>query len=108
MKFDLHSHTYFSDGRLSPESLVERAVEKGVDVLAITDHDTVKGLAIARDHIKSKQLPLKLINGIEFSTKWGSFEIHIVGLNIDKDHPALTELINQQQRARTGAQVIFC
>jgi hypothetical protein len=100
MKFDLHSHTYFSDGKLSPESLVERAVEKGVDVLAITDHDTVKGLAIARDHIKSKQLPLKLINGIEFSTKWGSFEIHIVGLNIDTDNALLQALIEEQTQKR--------
>ncbi len=54
MKIDLHSHTYCSDGVLSPTELVERAVSKGVDVLAITDHDTIAGLAEARAAIAEK------------------------------------------------------
>ena len=47
MKIDLHSHTFCSDGILSPQDLVERAVAQKINVLAITDHDTVAGLAIA-------------------------------------------------------------
>ncbi|WP_105171557.1 RNase RNM [Pseudoalteromonas sp. T1lg24] len=100
MKFDLHSHTYYSDGKLSPEDLVERAVEKGVDILAITDHDTVKALPIAQQHIDKNALPLTLIKGIEFSTKWESFEIHIVGLNIDVENSTLAGLIAEQTEKR--------
>ena len=48
MKFDLHSHTFYSDGMLSPADLLARAIERKVDVLAITDHDTLLGLAPAR------------------------------------------------------------
>jgi predicted metal-dependent phosphoesterase TrpH len=99
MKIDLHSHTYCSDGVLSPTELVERAVSKGVDVLAITDHDTIAGLAEARAAIAEKQLPLTLIPGVEISTSWYEFEIHIVGLNINTDCPVfLQHLASQQQR----------
>ena len=48
MRFDLHSHSTCSDGLLSPAELVERAAQRGVDVLALTDHDEIKGLADAR------------------------------------------------------------
>ena len=99
MKIDLHSHTYCSDGVLSPTELVERAVSKGVDVLAITDHDTIAGLAEARAAIAEKQLPLTLIPGVEISTSWYEFEIHIVGLHINTDCPVfLQHLAAQQQR----------
>ncbi|NQZ06479.1 MAG: PHP domain-containing protein, partial [Algicola sp.] len=96
MKYDLHSHTTCSDGRLTPEALLDRAVEKQVDVFAITDHDTVKAIPIARKYIQEKQLNIKLIGGVEISTRWTSFEIHIVGLNIDENDPALIERLNSQ------------
>lgn len=100
MKIDLHSHTYCSDGVLSPAALVARAVEKGVDVLAITDHDTVAGLADARQAISEQQLPLKLINGVEISTSWQQLEIHIVGLNINPDCPQFLARLDTQRQAR--------
>ncbi|MGR5062661.1 RNase RNM [Photobacterium sp. DNB22_13_2] len=100
MLFDLHSHTTASDGRLSPEELVSRAVERRVDVLAITDHDTVAGLAAAEQAIEAKNLPLTLIKGIEISTLWQNFDIHIVGLNIDPEHPAMVHLIEEQLQRR--------
>ncbi|WDE07508.1 PHP domain-containing protein [Thalassomonas viridans] len=100
LRVDLHSHTHCSDGALSPQTLVDRAVNCQLDVLAITDHDTTSGLAIAREYINAKQMPLTLINGIEISTAWHGFEIHIVGLNIDTESPALQALITQQQEAR--------
>ncbi|CAM3938383.1 error-prone DNA polymerase [Vibrio aerogenes CECT 7868] len=99
MKIDLHSHTTASDGRLSPEALVDRAIEHRIDVLAITDHDCVDGLVRASQYIHEHQLSLCLIHGIEFSTVWQNKDIHIVGLNIDPQHPALLALI-QAQRAR--------
>ena len=55
MKIDLHSHTYYSDGVLSPAELVTRAVTHKVDVLAITDHDTVLGLAEAQQITTTEQ-----------------------------------------------------
>ncbi|MGF1698938.1 PHP domain-containing protein [Photobacterium makurazakiensis] len=102
MLFDLHSHTTASDGRLSPEELVARAVERRVDILAITDHDTVAGLSAAEQEIKAKDLPITLIKGIEISTLWRNFDIHVVGLNIDPEHPALTQLIAEQLARREG------
>ncbi|AZZ97872.1 PHP domain-containing protein [Pseudoalteromonas sp. R3] len=107
IKYDLHSHSTFSDGRLAVSALLERATERGVDVLAITDHDTVAGLAPARAYIADKQLPLSLVSGVEISTKWESFEIHIVGLNIDENADALNTLLaSQQQKRRERAKEI--
>lgn len=100
MKIDLHSHTKCSDGELSPEELVLRASNKGVDVLAITDHDTVSALEPARDAIIKHKLPLKLVAGVEISTRWHGFEIHVVGLNIDDKQPELVALLTQQQNTR--------
>ncbi|WP_448554505.1 RNase RNM [Thalassotalea montiporae] len=100
LRFDLHSHTNFSDGKLSPQELVERAVNFQLDVLAITDHDTVAGLEVAKQHISEQALPLSLVSGIEISTMWQNFEIHIVGLNINPESQALQALISEQQHAR--------
>ncbi|BDH45662.1 phosphatase [Salmonella enterica subsp. enterica serovar Choleraesuis] len=98
--YDLHSHTTASDGQLAPEQLVLRAREQGVDVLAVTDHDTVAGLAAARDAIRQHELNMVLINGVEISTLWENHEIHVVGLNIDPDHPALVQLLAEQSERR--------
>lgn len=100
MKIDLHSHTFCSDGILSPQDLVERAVAQKINVLAITDHDTVAGLAIAAEHIASQQLPLQLIDGVEISTSWYEFEIHIVGLQINPNDPELLARLESQQQRR--------
>jgi predicted metal-dependent phosphoesterase TrpH len=105
MKIDLHSHTYYSDGVLSPAELVSRAVTHKVDVLAITDHDTVLGLAEAQQIIATEQLPIQLIAGVEISTSWHEFEIHIVGLGIDPtDDLFQRRLATQQQRRIERAQ----
>ncbi len=99
-RYDLHSHTRFSDGKLSPEQLIDRATNFQLDVLAITDHDTTNALDIAKRYIQDSGSKLELINGIEFSTSWQNFEIHIVGLNIDTQNSALQALITSQQVAR--------
>jgi 3',5'-nucleoside bisphosphate phosphatase len=99
-RIDLHSHTNCSDGGSSPQELIERAVNFQLDVLAITDHDTVVGLHSAQRYIKDKNYPLLLINGIEISTAWQGFEIHIVGLNIDTTNQTLLNLIASQQQLR--------
>jgi predicted metal-dependent phosphoesterase TrpH len=98
--YDLHSHTTASDGYLTPEALVARAVEMRVGVLAITDHDTTDGLAAAAAAIEQQNLPLRLINGVEISTQWENHEIHIVGLRIDPEHPAMVALLAKQAQLR--------
>jgi len=87
---DLHSHSLYSDGTLSPCDLITRAHENGVNVLALTDHDEVKGLHEAKN--RADELGLKLINGVEISVSWRRNQtIHIVGLNIDPQNTALLE-----------------
>ncbi|EGU29577.1 putative metal-dependent phosphoesterase YciV [Vibrio ichthyoenteri ATCC 700023] len=100
MKIDLHSHTTASDGRFSPQDLVDRAVGFDVKVLAITDHDTVNGLAPAKQYVAENNIDLHIINGIEISTVWENKDIHIVGLNLDPDHPQLQSLISEQKQRR--------
>lgn len=100
MLIDLHSHTKASDGQLTPSELVQRAENRQVHFLAITDHDTVDGLVEASDYIKDNNLKLQLINGIEVTSNWLNHEIHVVGLNIDPTYPALIELIELQKNKR--------
>jgi len=102
MRIDLHSHTTASDGRLPPNELIDRALSFQLDVLAITDHDTIDALESAHQYIEQNNLPIKLIDGIEISTVWQNKDIHIVGLNIDPDSSALQALIDQQQKHREG------
>ena len=100
MLIDLHSHTKASDGQLTPSELVQRAENRQVHFLAITDHDTIDGLAEAAQYIQDNNLKLQLINGIEITTNWLNHEIHVVGVNIDPTHSALTELIERQKEKR--------
>ncbi|HBA6045207.1 TPA: 5'-3' exoribonuclease [Escherichia coli] len=105
--YDLHSHTTASDGCLTPEALVRRAVEMRVGTLAITDHDTTAAIAPAREEISRSGLALNLIPGVEISTVWENHEIHIVGLNIDITHPLMCEFLAQQtERRNQRAQLI--
>ncbi|MGV3626816.1 MAG: 3',5'-nucleoside bisphosphate phosphatase [Betaproteobacteria bacterium] len=89
MKVDLHSHSTCSDGLLSPAELVERAVLRGVDMLALTDHDELAGLAPAR--VAAGQWGLRLIDGVEISVQWEEITLHIVGLNVGPGHAPLVD-----------------
>ncbi|EOC0008664.1 PHP domain-containing protein [Cronobacter turicensis] len=105
--YDLHSHTTASDGLLTPEQLVHRAVEMGIHTLAITDHDTTAGLPAAHQEIKRAGLALRLIDGVEISTLWENHEIHIVGLGIDITHPEMVAFLDgQAQRRMQRAEMI--
>lgn len=105
--YDLHNHTTTSDGCLTPEALVHRAVEMRVGTTAITDHDTTTAIAPAREEISRSGLALNLIPGVEISTVWENHEIHIVGLNIDITHPLMCEFLAQQtERRNQRAQLI--
>lgn len=98
LNVDLHTHSDCSDGALSPESLVRDAARAGVECLALTDHDTVAGLARARKAAQAHGIDF--INGIELSVSWRGRTLHIVGLAINPDTPALSTLIDELQKAR--------
>jgi len=85
MNVDLHCHTTASDGSLSPPELLQLAEQRNISMLSITDHDTLD----AYSQIDQLDLPLRLIPGIELSSKWRKIGVHIVGLNIDLQHPTI-------------------
>jgi predicted metal-dependent phosphoesterase TrpH len=87
LRYDLHCHSTHSDGLLAPGEVVRRAAARGVDVLALTDHDEVAGLAEA--HEAARGTSLTLVNGAELSVSWNDVTIHIVALRIDPTHPRL-------------------
>jgi len=86
---DLHAHTTASDGSLVPAALVQHAADCGVQVLAVTDHDTTAGLDEAR--AASRRHAIELISGIEISVTWSHQTIHVLGLQIDPECEALQQ-----------------
>lgn len=96
MIVDLHTHSYYSDGSLSPKSLIKLAEQNAVEMLSITDHDNVD----AYHQIKTVQTKIKIIPGIEFSTSWNKIGIHIVGLNVDIQSGYLLNAISYQKKIR--------
>ncbi|MBT1065260.1 PHP domain-containing protein [Bowmanella sp. Y26] len=100
MKIDLHSHTHHSDGALSPRELVDRAHNMQLDALAITDHDTVAAIEEAKVYQQTQKRPLWLIPGVEISTRWHGFDIHVLGLNLNHQDPKLLERLAGQSEAR--------
>ena len=97
MIYDLHTHTSISDGKLAPSELVARAKQKQVQVLSITDHDSVD--AYTKLNLSDHQA-IEIIPGIEFSTYWKKIGVHIVGLNIDLESNTLNAVIQQQSDIR--------
>ncbi len=95
---DLHCHSHFSDGLLSPDLLLAKALEAGVRVLALTDHDTTAGLTSL--HLAAIDCPIQVINGIELSVRWKMNDIHIIGLMIDPQHEDLVSCVLQQEESR--------
>ncbi len=85
--YDLHCHSTASDGVLSPRALVERARDMGVAVLALTDHDEVRGLDEAAE--AAHGAGMRLIAGVEISVTWRTHTVHVVGLDVDPAHPRL-------------------
>lgn len=95
---DLHVHSTASDGSLTPRELVYYAAEKQLSAIALTDHDTVSGLAeaIAASH----HAGIELIPGLEMSCVWEGTEIHILGYFVDTGSPALQDGLSWFRRMR--------
>ena len=107
MKIDLHSHTHYSDGHLSPKELIDRAHNMQVDVLAITDHDTIDGIAEAQAYQALQKRDLHIVPGVEISTSWHNFDIHILGLQVDLHDRVFLQRLAQQsaERERRAEQI---
>ena len=87
---DLHSHTLHSDGDRSPAQLFAEAKTRGVEVLAVTDHDTVFGLEECR--VASEAVGVRFVTGIELSCEFHGREVHVLGHFIDPRAPALEQM----------------
>lgn len=98
MSYDFHCHSTASDGGLSPAAVVARAHAHGAKQFALTDHDQLAGLAEAR--AKAEELGLRFIDGVEISVSWRDLTVHIVGLNIDVNSPALKNGLSKMANGR--------
>ena len=106
MKLDLHVHSHASDGQLSPAAVAEAAVAGGLDVIALTDHDTAAGVQEAQE--VARDMGLRVIAGIEVSTRQDAEEIHILGYFIDPAAPAIRrhqQGANERRRDRMRRMV---
>ena len=97
-RVDLHCHTTASDGGLSPKDLVARAADLGIEVLAITDHDTTEGVPAAL--AEGQRQGMVVVPGVEISAVSGREEIHLLGHFVDPDHAGLQTLLARAREAR--------
>lgn len=95
---DLHTHTTASDGSLTPTELLEAAVENDISLLAITDHDTLSGYRAAVE--QDVPSDLRIIPGIELSTRWHTIGVHVLGLDVGPASEAMRTAEQYQQNAR--------
>ncbi|MBJ7536755.1 PHP domain-containing protein [Marinomonas transparens] len=104
-KVDLHTHSTRSDGRLSPTELVDLAVEQGVSLFALTDHDTLDGIPEARQRAEGHNL--SYLNGVELSTQWQGIPLHMVALGFEDNNPELLSVVasNQATRLERGRRI---
>ena len=98
MQIDLHTHTTASDGIQSPTDLIREAKEVGLDVIAVTDHDTTAGLDEAAE--EAERQGVRLIPGIELSVFALGREVHVLGYFLDRSSSALQEFLGEQKTAR--------
>lgn len=100
MKSDFHIHTYFSDGVYSPEKIVDTAIDVGLQVIALTDHDNILSYKVAQDYIKNNNKNLEVIQGVEINTLYKNYEVHILGYMMNTNNEDFKTLLKTQQNAR--------
>jgi len=96
---DLHCHSVVSDGLLAPAAVVRRAKLNGVELLALTDHDELSGIAEAR--AAANEVDLRFVDGVEVSISWGDDQtVHIVALGVDPQNASLIAGLFQVRSGR--------
>lgn len=103
---DLHVHSTYSDGTMTPGELVDYALEKGLTAIALTDHDTVFGLAEIDEYAQDKDI--EVIPGIEFSTEYEGKDVHIVGLYIEYTQRDFVKYLKNFIDSRTTRNIKMC
>lgn len=103
---DLHVHSCISDGTLTPEELVELASRTGLSAFALTDHDTTDG--IDRAVRAAENIRMEVIPGIEFSTRWGHKDVHILGYFVDYHAPSFQNRLKEFTDTRSGRNEKMC
>lgn len=101
MAVDLHTHTNFSDGSLSPHELVDEANACGLTAIAITDHDEIQANAIAVNY--ARKYSVNIVPGVEFSIDFplpGTAHLHLLGLFLDTGNMHLNAVLNDLRSAR--------
>jgi 3',5'-nucleoside bisphosphate phosphatase len=105
VRIDLHTHSTASDGRESPAEVIASAVQTGLDVVALTDHDTTAGWAQAA--AAAEREGIALVRGIEISCKDNGISIHLLGYLHDPSEPGLLDELEHSRESRaTRAQRI--
>ena len=110
MRYDLHMHSTASDGSCSPRALMRLCAERQLQLVALTDHDTVAGLASAR--IEAAELGIYLVSGVELSCVWRNQTLHILALDLDecdisvKDYMIELEGIRQERAEKIAKKLI--
>lgn len=107
MKFDLHVHTNYSDGKFNPSKVIDLAIKRNLTGIAITDHDTVLGINEAIEHSK-KYKDFKVIPGIELGCIYKDEEVHILGYFIDYTSERLLKITKdlRKDRVERGKKII--
>ena len=105
---DMHTNTWFSDGRSSPAELIDAASALGLSALAITDHDTVRGYAEVLPH--ARRAGLELVPGVEITTQWVgvSQNVDVLGYFVDVQDAALAEVLALNQAALRSCIMAAC
>ncbi|MGL5380875.1 PHP domain-containing protein [Clostridium sp.] len=97
MKYaDLHIHSSYSDGTMTPEQIIEIAKEKSIKCISITDHDSIAAQYVT----KNKYEGINIIPGIELSTEFNDLELHILGYFIDINNDSLIQTVNKLNKSR--------
>ena len=103
MKADLHTHTTCSDGTYSPKDLLDAAKKAGLDVLSITDHDTLRAYELLPE-----RCPVKLISGLELSASFGVYGVHLLAYSFKLNDPGVRQLCDEQivRREKRNEQIL--
>lgn len=103
MLIDLHVHSNYSDGTLSPSELIDLGLKNNLSVIALTDHDTLAGIDEAQRAVslkRDKGFKITLVPGVEISVFYKGHDIHILGLLIDHYNPSLNKALDQANNSR--------
>ena len=102
---DLHTHSSASDGQYSPADLVQKAFDRNIKVLALTDHDTTSGLQEAKQ--KANELGMIFVPGIEISIDRPKSEFHLLGLGLKTESESLKKIIKNAKENRENRNILM-